>query len=345
MKHDSQRLLPARNFPGVFLKVFNVFFIPCIVLAGTAFILFIHSMSADVRPNTDTYETFYSLTYGLEGYQDLKTAWKPRVFSTGASAFTVRVGLWLLNKTNVAFIRSPAEITVALWTAGWFVFCCLSLLLYFKQRALLYIFGFFAAISFGYLPRMEMAARYYPWDMTALSVFTLFMLFWIKRQYWLGVIVIVLGIGFKETVLILAIAFLFAELPWKMRIALLISSLLGSSLVKIGIDASLGLPPFFTMETRWNGDPQQTLYVLSNLYSLKTILPFFVNAGTLLALLMVPNYNKNILVFKLLAICFIAGLFAFANIIEYRVWFEMIPFSIYALDLSIKQTEVVEHNA
>jgi len=309
--------------------------IPIILALGVSIVLFIHMAGINSTPKSETYRTFYSLTNGLDGYTNLKTAWQPRIFSTFLAAFISRVSAWVVNKISIPVINSPAELTIALWTTGWFLASGFVSLVTFKQRSIFYFFGTFAAISFGYLPRLEMAVRVYPWDLPALFFFTLFMVFWLQKKYWLAFILIPLGVGFKETALILSIAFLFADLQWKQRLRLFLGSILLGFAIKISIDYFLQLPLFFTMETRVGGNQDASFYLFSNLYWLKRIMPFFVNAGTLLALILLPITNKNILVFKIIAAFFILGNFLFGNIIEYRIWFELTPFALYALDINM----------
>ncbi|MCI0550618.1 MAG: hypothetical protein L0287_06665, partial [Anaerolineae bacterium] len=105
--------------------------------------------------------------------------------------------------------------------------------------------------------------------------------------------------------------------------------------IKIIIDTFVHAPLFFTMETRVDGESANSLYFWANLYNLRDILPFFINAGTLIALFLLPNTHKNIFTLKVIAILFILGNMLFGNIIEYRIWFEMIPFALYAMDVNI----------
>jgi hypothetical protein len=114
---------------------------------------------------------------------------------------------------------------------------------------------------------------------------------------------------------------------------MLVGALMLCAGVKIAIDYFVHAPMFFTMETK--PVDSGTFYLLENFVNLKDILPFFINAGTLTAFFILPNANKNVLILKLLAIPFILGTFLFGNMIEYRIWFEMIPFALYALDVNI----------
>lgn len=308
---------------------------PLLIMVGIALILFVKMAVLSPSPKSETYATFYSLSSGLDNYYDFKTAWKPRILSNGLSAFTAHVSNWLLAKTSVPIVNTSTELTIGLWTSGWFILITLAFIWSFKRRSIFYIFGLFAGISFGYMRRMQMAIRVYPWDLPALFFFTLFVLFFTRKKYWWMFALIPVSVGFKETTLILCAAFLFAEIPWKQRFFMLAGSLALSIVVKIFIDYLVHAPMFFTMETHVNNNVANGFYFFSNVSYLKTIFPFFINAGTLSAFLIMPNVHKNILALKLIAILFILGNFLFGNIIEYRIWFEMIPFALYTIDVNV----------
>lgn len=309
--------------------------VPVLIVLGSAIILFVRTAPIGASPESDTYSTFYSLTAGLENYYDFKTAWKSRLFSNGLAAITTYLSDWLLAKTSFPIVRSSGELTVALWTASWFTLICSPLIWFFKRRSVFYIFGTLAALSFGYLNRLHMAVRVYPWDLTALFFFTLFLVFFVQKKYWWIFALIPLSVGFKETSLILCAVFLLSDLPWKQRLGMFIGSLVLAAVVKISIDYFVHAPLFFTMETRVDGESTGTFYLWTNIYNLKDVLPFFINAGTLLAFLLLPNADRNIAVLKMVAILFISGNMFFGNMIEYRIWFEMIPFALYAMDVNI----------
>jgi len=99
--------------------------------------------------------------------------------------------------------------------------------------------------------------------------------------------------------------------------------------VKVAIDVYTNSPrPFLTMEIG-RTDP----YFWSNMGRLAFLLPFLVNGGTLLAFFLLPSYDKTVRALKGLAAVFVIGNFSFGIITEYRIWFEMIPFALYSLDL------------
>ena len=196
--------------------------VPVIIVAAIAIILFVKATTM-AFPKNDTRETFYSLANGFEDYYKFKTAWRPRLFSTGLAAWTVSISTRLIEDNLIFSAETPLELAVGLWTAFWFIIIALSLVWFFKRRSLFYIFGIFAGISFGYMDiaRMKLALRLYPWDMPALFFFTIFVLFFIQKRYLWLLVIIPLGVGFKESIMILCFAFLVAELPWKKRLSLI----------------------------------------------------------------------------------------------------------------------------
>ena len=52
----------------------------------------------------------------------------------------------------------------------------------------------------------------------------------------------------------------------------------------------------------------------------------------LVAFLLLPAHDNKIRSLKLIAIVFALGNFLFGVIAEYRIWFELIPFSLYAIE-------------
>ena len=64
--------------------------------------------------------------------------------------------------------------------------------------------------------------------------------------------------------------------------------------------------------------------------------PLFINAGTLLAFLLLPHATRTLVAFKAIALAFIAGNFLFGIITEYRIWFELIPLALYGLEQAVR---------
>lgn len=323
--NDEARKSGRRSF-------FVDYLVPIIVTIGVAIVLFGDVvLISDKEP--DTFRTFYSLSSGMDEYYEFKTAWKPRLFSNALALMTTKAGSWILARTDVPMVREPLDLVVGLWSSGWYVLACILFILFFKRRALFYVFGLYAGISFGYLSGLREAPQVYPWDLPALFFYALFVLLFIKGKYWWILVLIPISVGFKETGIILCLAFLFVDTPLKQRLMMFSGAAALSLGVKVFIDWYTHAPLFFTMETRL--EEGYEYYFINNLSAFNAIIPYFINAGTLVALFLLPNLNRNILVLKLISIPFILGIFLFGIADEYRIWFEMIPFSLYALDVAM----------
>jgi len=307
--------------------------IPLIIVIAEAVLLFGRAvLLAD--PHGDTGTTFHSMTQGIGEYYKFKTAWKPRLFSNALASVAIRINTWIFAKTAVPMAQHPFDLVVGSWVAGWFVLTSIFLIWAFKRRSMFYVFGLYAGITYGYMTRLEWAERIYPWDMPSLFFFTLFVILFIKQKYWLVLLLIPVGTGFKETVMILSMGFLFADLMWKQRLSLFGVALGLSILIKTVIDTYTHAPMFFTMETKMGGLDAFGYYFWDNLKGFG-VLHCLINAGTLLAFYLLPSGNRRTVSLKLVSIPFVLGNMLFANAAEYRIWFEMLPFSLYAMDVAI----------
>ena len=286
----------------------------------------------------DNYTTFCALSLGLEKYKRTPPlVWKPRLFSAYLSKQfmpeVIQVGKKeMLNK--VAF-----ENGIGYWSAMWFFLSCILLIICFKKQSLFFILGLFAAISFGY--QCAYAQMVYPWDMVTIFVSVLFIVLVSKdRLGWL-VFILPIAVGFKETTMVLCISFLFwKKVSPKRRIMLTIVSLAGCIFVKYVIGYSLNLSAAFcTMDgTRGGG-----FRWIKNFGYIKNGLSnyiFFLNAGTLLAFIILPFKKYPMLMLKVIAILLLIGLFSSGSIREYRIFFGLIPIALYGIYLYFSENLV-----
>lgn len=303
----------------------------CIVLGlGTA-LAFQASALAPLHPDNEL--TFHSFSDGIGTYRDFKVAWRPRLLVNYCAAQVARWNDRLAQWRNDE--ASALEWTIASWTALWFALLGLMYVYAAGRRSVFYLFGTFSALLFAYTPNVE---RIYPWDMPIAVIFTAFVILYARKKYWLIAGLLPLGMGFKETTAVLCLAFLFAEQSWKRRLVMLAVSLSACLAVKTAIDIYVDVPiPFFTMEYVAGGggqDPTE-FNLLENLKGLLDLdlLPLLVNGGTLLAFMLLPSLNRTMLALKLVSLVFLAGILLFGRIRESRIFFEMIPFALYALEL------------
>ena len=215
--------------------------------------------------------------------------------------------------------------------AAWLFLANALLIVAFGRRAPLLMWGVFAAVGFGYAPGL--VTRVYPWDLPALFFFTAFVaLLHHGRWRWLPAVVLV-GLLFKETTAVLCLAPLARELPWRRRLREV--GLLAAAFValKIGVDLLVGNPlPLLSPTVR--PPDGGTLRLVENLAAFGTLSPahpLWINAGTLIALFLVPGRDRDLLVLKTMAAEFTVSLLLFGSITEYRIWFEAAPLAVYAI--------------
>jgi hypothetical protein len=334
---------PMRPLERLRQDIIPNYVVPSIIALGVAFVLAFQVMSIAPRQR-DNSRTFESFANGLQKYYGLRAAWKTRLFSNYL-AEKVMDFFRGIRPAHFSFfsVENPFQLGLAFWTVLWLLLISAMYILFMRKRAILYILGTSAALSFGYL--RALSERVFPWDMTALFFFTLFVLLFDRKKYYWLLVILPLGMGFKETVGILSLGFLFTDFPWRKRLILFGASVALCAAVKIGIDLFVREPvPFFTMET--GGRRFLSLgYFRQNIRLLGTAVPLLVNSGTLLGFLLLPSVNRTMLALKTIAIAFILGNFMFGGITEYRIWFEMIPLAMYGFDLTLYGNPITERVA
>ncbi len=113
----------------------------------------------------------------------------------------------------------------------------------------------------------------------------------------------------------------------------------GCILIKTGLNALVGTPSLlFTMDLTSPG-PIALAYNLPGGFvgNVGAWLipqwnhPIFINAGTFIIFLLLPIQDKGDLAWKIIGILFLIGNMFCGIITEYRIFYEMIPISIWAL--------------
>jgi hypothetical protein len=312
-------------------KIFPGFLMPLLLATGTAIPLF-YQIAVLSAQQPDNIKTFFSFSSGFRSYQQLYTAWKTRLFSNMLAWQVDRLSIWIMEKINIRYINKPEPFALALWTIIWFILISSVYILFLRQRSVLYIFGTYAAITFGYMPKLT-ETRIYPWDMPALFIYTIFLFLFLTDKYKWMLVILPLAMGFKETAGVLCVAFLLNDkLSKKEKWLMFFTTLILCALVKLGIDIyTQSSSPIFTMATGWDGKLSD-FFLFQNLAALKYFPIFFINAGTLLSFFIISTPEKKIVSLKIIAILFALGNFLFGIILEYRIWFELIPFALYAID-------------
>ncbi len=277
----------------------------------------------------DSVYTFRSFSLGLEEYSRIvRKEWRPRLFSNFLASFVVK------PEGN----RHGFATGVAAWNAAWLALCFAVYLLWDTRKGAFLIFGTFACLYYSFT---IMADRHiYPWDMPALFFYCLLALSVHWKSPWLIVATCLLGTGFKETLMLGSIVFLFrSEWAMKERLAWAATTLLLCLLLKIGIDVLTNNPSIlFTMQLDSEGplvkDGVTERGIWYNLRALTTIYPnhpLFINGGTLLIFLLLPMRDAEDRMWKTIGALFVAANMLFADINEYRVFHEMIPISLWSI--------------
>ncbi len=274
--------------------------------------------------NSDNEKTFVTSHSTLEEYHQLRKEWRPRVLAN-ASAHAFSQLASRATQTPEGHLRA----TVGGHTAIWLLLTNVLLIMHFREKALFYMWGTFAAVTFGYTP--EIASRIYPWDMPALFFFTAFIVCWDRLAYRSMSLVILGGLLFKETTIVLCCAFLFLDTPLKKRLKYLVLTVTLFIVVKVAVDLAVGNPlPVLSMSAK-RFDEWRLLLNVQDLAALRIAHPVWINAGTFLALLLLPNKNRTVLMLKCVASLFAVSVFLFGIIREYRIWFEAIPLALHGL--------------
>lgn len=293
-----------------------------------------HQVRQIALSDQDNVDTFYSLTDGLETYkQEMRQEWRTRILSTLLAGLTVKSVEHVFHpRDRNAAMRQIARV----WAFVWLLATFLVFVIVARERSLLYIFGIFGGIAFAYTPGIGVI-RFYPWDLPALFSFACFVaVLMLHRLHWL-VVLVPLATLLKETALLLPLAGLFWErVAMRRRLMVVGVTFLAAVSLKSVVDLITENPsPLVTMTLRDGTLPFRFGDNLQRIAHIRdwTTHPVFVNAGLLVALFLLPVSDRRILMLKVIAALFVLGNLLFASIVEYRVWFELLPLSLYAIDL------------
>jgi hypothetical protein len=304
-----------------------------LIISFSTAVVVTHQVKNVALSDEDNIETFYSFASGLTQYKDERQEWKTRILSNFLAGRLVRAIEQRYHSTDRETVMPRAA---ALWSFLWVLAMNVVFVVTDARRALLYVFGTFTAVASAYTAGIG-AIRVYPWDVTSLFFFACFVaLLKLRRESWL-VALIPIATLFKETALLMVLAFLFwPGTSGRRRLAAMAASLLLALTAKGLVDIVTDNPsPILTMTLR--DGPGIHRYITNTKHLLAPVAwtthPVFVNAGLLLALLVLPVGDRRIQLLKSIAVLFVLGNFFFGNLIEYRIWFELIPLSLYAMEI------------
>jgi hypothetical protein len=227
------------------------------------------------------------------------------------------------------FARVPV-VVFGFYHALWLFLLFVVLILH-RRDALLIMLGVFSGLMYNFT--IPAGKWFYPWDMPTMFFFTWACLLYDQRRLFPLMAMVWLGSLFKETTLCCALLVLLGQhWPWKKRIAgfatLAVVCLLTRKLLMAGYGVK-------TVSFALNNAENFHEFVLKTwgllldnihlLFSTNLDHVLFTNAGALFIMMLIPWRNQRDVVFKILAVVFIIGQFLCGVIIEYRIWYEILP--------------------
>jgi hypothetical protein len=294
----------------------------------TNLFLFTCRSSAPYYPHEDLMETFNNWKARLVA--PLLSGWvDDRAFDISYSLF--RHGYLQSSFVSFKGYSFPVQSLAFGFYHCFWVFLLFVALALSRKDALLLILGVFGGLMYNLT--IPAGQWFYPWDMPSLFFFTLACLAYDSRRLVLLMAVVCLGGLFKETNLCCALLILLAEhWPLKKRIiafgvAMAVYMVLRKVLIAFcGVDTMLfalnnshSLPDM--LRKTWSVLSSNT----NELFSAHLNNFVFVNAGGLLIVMLFPWRTRREVVLKTLMICFVIGQFLCGIIVEFRVWYELLP--------------------
>jgi hypothetical protein len=260
-----------------------------------------------------------SFNYGearFARYRSVRREWRPRVGST------------LLIRS---FHSEDAEVMGRRVCWYFAIFLMLTALVYVASEPRAGPFmalATLAALVYASSPRSE--NTWMPWDMPALFFAAVALAVARRQRPWLLAAVIVIGMPFKETSLVMAAFFLFFEgksRRWRLTWA-------GSTLavgyalrlaIELLVKNPLGPNAF---STHVGGNPANQARFIENmhfLFSLDGNHIAWANVGTLLIVFLLPAREPILRAIKLVIALLYVGVFTAGSINEFRIFFEALP--------------------
>jgi hypothetical protein len=212
----------------------------------------------------------------------------------------------------------------AAYQASWLLLL-FGLLILYRADALLIILGTFSGLMLNVsIPSYQ---EFFPWDLPSLFFFSWAVLTYDNSKRILPLMAVVwLGALFKETTLCCSLLILLGEhWPLKKRILSFAGTVAAFAIAKKFLLLAYGVPiQFFSANNFFSGLRLPFNFQVTLIHpTLNHVI--FVNAGTLLIMMVLPWRTYREMLFKLLAVVFITGIFLFGRVIEYRLWYEILP--------------------
>lgn len=282
----------------------------------------------------------FSVAKTKVGVMDFRSTWTPRIFSLKVGYAFTR-GAEAEGKLDMPRFARKAGLYVAVWLGLIFLLYLMTL----RERALLPILGTYCAVAFGYMPGI--VDRVMPWDMPALFFYTLFICLLIRGNLKPLLFIMPIAVAFKETAALLALAFLFTGEPRARR--------LRQFALALALAVAARLAAARATHTLGGGIPGNLALLWANLRYCVTGAfphpewyiplqridhPLLINAGLFTAFLLAPPRDRNAPCLWSIFIIFTGMMLLSGVIFEYRIWFELIPISLYPFYAPIPESGV-----
>jgi hypothetical protein len=267
---------------------------------------------------------------------NLGMAWAGRILSLKLGYEVARASLKGTAPNSTAVEPACFRSLVGLYVAGWMGLIFFVYLIALKEQALLPMLGTFVGVEYGYLAGV--ADRVCSWDMPALFFYALFVCLLIHRRLVWMIPLLPIAVLYKEPAVLLPTAFLFEPLPKRRRIGLF--------LVAMSLAATTRLWATYATHTLGSAPldwykPHSNLQILFTLHypAIRYYAfglgwhnhPLLADAGLLVAFWIFPGRGEHLPALRLIFLLFTLLTFLFGIILEYRIWFELIPIALYPL--------------
>jgi hypothetical protein len=272
------------------------------------------------------------------GRMDLEKSWRPRILGRMLGSLITKPA-----DTPKGINKSQFIHLVGVYVGVWLGLTFLLYLLTLGKNALIPILGTYAAVAFCYMPGI--GDRVYPWDMPMLFFFTLFVCLLIKEKLPYFIFIIPIATLFRQSVAMLVSAYLFLPGSIRRRLLLFSAAAAAYATTKVTADVLTNSTGSFAF------DPTLLLanlrYLLTGFFPDKAAwyptvqdinYPIFLNAGLLIAFIVYPFRDRNALMLSVIVLSFVAAMFLFGIIFEYRGWLELTPILLYPLYMNTFQT-------
>jgi hypothetical protein len=230
------------------------------------------------------------------------------------------------------------------WGGIFFGLVCGTYILLDRSRSALLMLVTLGAVHAAYALPDGMGMK--AWDLPAMWMYATLCLGMARRSAVLIVATSLIGIGFKETALLGAVALLFWE-GWsrRRRVWSFIAVLLAGLAIRAGFDAVTGNPVLRSldfMELNATGNiltefaKSHLGWNIGWLLLKQPLTPILLNGGLLVVLFVLPGALPHIRAWRAIGLAFIAGNLIAGRISEWRIFLELVPPTVWMLVKSVE---------